>query len=161
MRGKRLKQWRSAWVLSLSLFVSGCEQPSRTDLTITQVQETIEQFNQAFETMNSALLAPLLSPTVVATFYQAGSGRFIRYEGPAYFALLRDVLEHANSYIRKHDATKLRLHSSKRSAQVATRIHEQIDIAGHIHSTDEHETLIIELIDGKALITSIGRESVK
>ena len=161
MCGIRIKQWRGAWVLSFSLFVSGCEQPSRADLTLAQVQETIEQFDHALEAMNSALLAPLISPTIVATFYRASSNQTTRYEGATYFALLRDVLEHANSYIRKHEVTKLRLHPTQRSAQVAARIHEQIDIGGQIHTTDEHETLTIELIDGKVLITSIDRESVK
>lgn len=161
MCGIRFNRGSSAWMLSLSLFVTGCEQPSRADLTLTQVQETVEQFDHALETMNSALLVPLVSPTVIATFHEPGSKQMTRYMGSAYLALLRDVLEHANSYIRKQDATKLHLHPSKKSAQVTARIHEHIEIAGQIHSTDEYETLTIELVDGKAIITSIDRESVR
>lgn len=94
MCDKRFQRWRNTWVLLFSLFVSGCEQPSRAELTLAHVQETIKQFDHALETMNAALLSPLISPTIIATFYEAGSGQVTRYEGSTYFTLMRDVLGH-------------------------------------------------------------------
>lgn len=81
-------------------------------------------------------------------------------ESRDYIALLRDVLENTENYEKIRQQTSLVIHPSGRSAQVISRVSEHLDISGQPLSLSERETLTIELIDGKPIITAIHSEPI-
>jgi hypothetical protein len=127
---------------------------------LDKIHQTIQQFDTALEGANTALLVPLLSPTITATFKNARSDMIRTIEGRDYIALLRDVLENTENYKKIRQQTSLVIHPSGRSAQVSSQVSEHLDISGQPLSLSERETLTIELIDGKPVITAIHSEPI-
>lgn len=156
----RLRTWRWPLLASLSLLISGCGPQNPLALSLREVQQTIQQFDTALENANSALLVPLLSPTIKATFKDSSSEVIRTLEARDYITLLRDILENTENYEKRRHQTSLVIHPSGRSAQVVSQIIEHLDVSGRSHSLSERETLTIERIDGKPIITAIHSEPI-
>ncbi|MEW6418469.1 MAG: hypothetical protein AB1480_10155 [Nitrospirota bacterium] len=137
--------------------ISGCKESSLQYTTITKndIMAMIDDVEKATRAKDSDGVIKYMAPFVIINVSMetpAGMQR-IQMSRDQYKELLQKVFSKASRHDYRHENDRITISDDGRSAIVETDIIEYIVMEGKETRTTTHEKTVIEIIDGKLLVT--------
>lgn len=153
-----MKRFNQLLVLIGLVLMTACS--SQKGITEEEVKQFITQVDAASASMNADGIASALSEdvTMKLNIHTDGGAQKMEFKKPEYINMLRQGWGIASEYTLTRSNVNIDISGSK--ATITSDLVDELVIDGTVLKSSNKDTTVVEMIDGKMLVTNVFIDSI-